>query len=215
MGPDITDIDNQVTAVATAAALAYAETFIDCFVQGNAFAAVSVSAFVSARAEAYAEAVSSIFADSDVCPNCTVVTEAIVRTSRNIIAEAAAETRSEVLPSQILPLKGTIQKGLSVQPCDMYFPSRGLPLCMVFMLRTHNVFLLWVDKHGHPTAALCGYRWKSLALRTEVSTSDQPLRPLRLSVMLWRPHLQALPAQSGPAHRTAAVLILTTWRRCV
>ena len=110
MGPDITDIDNQVSAVATAAALAYAETFIDCDVQGNAFVAISVSAFVSARAEAYAEAVSGIFADSDVCPNCTVVTEAIVRTSRNIIAEAVAETSSEVLPGQILVLRGFIKR---------------------------------------------------------------------------------------------------------
>ena len=96
------EIDNRISAVATAAAVAFIQVDAHCEAQGNAFAMLDATAFVVARAEAFAEAVSGILDSANVCPNCTIVTEAIVRTSQSIIAKAFGEAGLQVLSSQLL-----------------------------------------------------------------------------------------------------------------
>lgn len=88
--------------MATAAALAFVDIDVTCMLQGNALIMLDASTFVSARAEAYAEAVSGILESANVCPNCTVVTEAISRTSRSIFAEAVASADIQVISSHLV-----------------------------------------------------------------------------------------------------------------
>ena len=106
------EIDNRISEVATAAALAFVDIETNCEVQGNAFAMIDSRILVSARAEAYATAVSDILVSGDVCPNCTIVADAVVRSSRSIIAEAVAEAEDAVCSNRpVLPVV------LPVLPC--------------------------------------------------------------------------------------------------
>ena len=90
-GTAITELDEEISAVATAAALAIVEFNAACAVQGDARASIKASAFASARAVAYAEAVSNVFSSNNVCTNCTAAVDAIVRTSRQVVADAFAD----------------------------------------------------------------------------------------------------------------------------
>ena len=84
--------------MASAAARAFVEFDGQCVVQGNARIDFQGSAFASARAAAYAEAVSTVLATNNVCPNCTAVVRAVARTSRKLLADASASLTVEVLP---------------------------------------------------------------------------------------------------------------------
>ena len=95
-GPTVRTIDNQIDVVAIAAALSFTQVNVTCAVQGDARATFEGTAFASARAEAYAEAVSNVLASNDICPNCTAVVEAVVRTSRRIVADAFASVAFQV-----------------------------------------------------------------------------------------------------------------------
>ena len=90
-GTAITELDEEISAVATAAALAIVEFNATCAVQGDARASIKASAFASARAVAYAEAVSNVFSSKNVCTNCTAAVDALVRTSRQVVADAFAD----------------------------------------------------------------------------------------------------------------------------
>ena len=90
-GTDITEINEQVTMVATAAAEAVASIRATCAVRGNGRISTTGSARAMAQAEAYGRAVSDVFIANDACPNCTAVVEAVVGTSMRVIDEATAE----------------------------------------------------------------------------------------------------------------------------
>lgn len=90
------DVDTQISTVATAAAEAIAEIRATCVVQGSGSISTEGSAMATARAEEYGRAVSDLFAGRDLCPRCTAVADAVVRTSEQIISEATASVWFQV-----------------------------------------------------------------------------------------------------------------------
>ena len=90
------NIDTQVATVARAFAEAIAEVTGDCATRYNARASSSGTASARARAAAYGEAISRVYADVEVCGKCTAAADAVVRTGRQLVEEAVAEAWVEV-----------------------------------------------------------------------------------------------------------------------
>ena len=99
--PTITNIDTQIAMVARAFAEAIAEVSATCTTRGSARVRGRAMAQAEARAAAYGEAISRIYADSEVCGKCTAAVDAIARTSRELVAEATAQAWVEVRPRYI------------------------------------------------------------------------------------------------------------------
>lgn len=97
------NVDRQVEDVAFAIARAFAEVTAQCRAAGNADVRAQAYAFAEAEARAIGEAVSGIFASSEVCGLCTAAIDATSRATQELVALAVAEAWTEVLPGTPLP----------------------------------------------------------------------------------------------------------------
>ena len=138
-GPIITEVDDQISVVATAAVKAIAQFNASCLIQGNTRASLNGSASSSARAVAYAEAVSNVLVSNDVCPNCTAVVNAVARTSGNIVAEAVSFADITVHAHQSVLFCSAPQASLHAQ---VYLPCRlDTTVCLLLSLVQTHTFL--------------------------------------------------------------------------